>query len=151
MKFLRQEYWSGLPFPPSGDLTDPGIKPTSSASPELASKFFTSGPPGKPLQHYTKKPKGSYIENPIFRNEDATKENHSCRQVFKPGSVPCWKETSSLSEDISFSFSSHTKQLPNWGHMVILYSFRFLVFKMRIEIPAPCFHRANDIMEINIC
>ena len=25
----RQEYWSGLPFPPSGDLPDPGIEPAS--------------------------------------------------------------------------------------------------------------------------
>ena len=29
MGFPRQEYWSGLPFPSSGDLTDPGIKPKS--------------------------------------------------------------------------------------------------------------------------
>ena len=29
MGFLRQEYWSGLPRPPPGDLPDPGIKPTS--------------------------------------------------------------------------------------------------------------------------
>ena len=31
MGFPRQEYWSGLPFPPPGDLPDPGIKPMSSA------------------------------------------------------------------------------------------------------------------------
>jgi len=31
MEFSRQEYWSGLPFPPSGDLLDPGIKPESLA------------------------------------------------------------------------------------------------------------------------
>ena len=31
MGFCRQEYWSGLPFPPSGDLPDAGIKPTSPA------------------------------------------------------------------------------------------------------------------------
>ena len=30
MGFSRQEYWSGLPFPSSGDLPDPGIKPGSS-------------------------------------------------------------------------------------------------------------------------
>ena len=29
--FSRQEYWSGLPFPPPGDLPDPGIEPASSA------------------------------------------------------------------------------------------------------------------------
>ena len=40
MKFSRQEYWSGLPFPTSGDLPDPRIKPTSLASPALAGTFF---------------------------------------------------------------------------------------------------------------
>ena len=29
MRFPRQEYWSGLPFPPPGDLPDPGIEPES--------------------------------------------------------------------------------------------------------------------------
>ena len=33
MGFPRQEYWSGLPFPPPGDLPDPGIEPVSLASP----------------------------------------------------------------------------------------------------------------------
>ena len=28
MGFSRQEYWSGLPFPSAGDLSDPGIEPT---------------------------------------------------------------------------------------------------------------------------
>ena len=32
MGFSRKEYWSGLPFPPPGDLPDPGIEPTSPAS-----------------------------------------------------------------------------------------------------------------------
>ena len=45
MGFSRQEYWSGLPFPPSGDLPDPGIEPMS---PALVGKFFTTEPPGKP-------------------------------------------------------------------------------------------------------
>ena len=31
MGFSRQEYWSGLPCPPPGDLPDPGIKPRSPA------------------------------------------------------------------------------------------------------------------------
>ena len=41
-----KEYWSGLPFPPPGDLPDPGIKPVSSA---LADGFFTTDLPGKSL------------------------------------------------------------------------------------------------------
>ena len=36
MGFCRQEYWSGLPFPPPGDLPYPGIEPTSRVSPALA-------------------------------------------------------------------------------------------------------------------
>ena len=41
LEFSRQEYWSGLLFSTPGDLPDPGIKPTSLASPELAGGFFT--------------------------------------------------------------------------------------------------------------
>ena len=47
MGFSRQEYWSGLPFPPLGDLPDPGIEPMSPVSPALAGDFFTTEPPGK--------------------------------------------------------------------------------------------------------
>ena len=48
MGFSRQEYWSGLLFPPPGDLPHPGIKPTSPAAPALASGFFNTEPLGKP-------------------------------------------------------------------------------------------------------
>ena len=40
MGFSRQEYWSGLPCPPPGDLPDPEIEPTSLTSPALAGGFF---------------------------------------------------------------------------------------------------------------
>ena len=49
VEFSRQEYWSGLPFPPPGELPDPGIKPMSLASTTLAGKFFTTEPLGKLL------------------------------------------------------------------------------------------------------
>ena len=49
MGFPRQEYWSGLLFPPPGDLLDPGINPMS---PALAGGFFTSEQPEKPLLSY---------------------------------------------------------------------------------------------------
>ena len=35
MGFSRREYWSGLPFPPPGNLPDPGFKPASFKSPAL--------------------------------------------------------------------------------------------------------------------
>ena len=42
MGFSRQEYWSGLPFSPPGDLSHPGIKPTPLASPALVGRLFTT-------------------------------------------------------------------------------------------------------------
>ena len=44
MRFLRQEYWSGLPFPSPRDLPDPEIE----LSPTWAGGLFTTEPPGKP-------------------------------------------------------------------------------------------------------
>ena len=46
--FPRQEYWSGLLFPPPGYLPDPGIELASPLSPVLAGRFFTTVPPGNP-------------------------------------------------------------------------------------------------------
>ena len=43
--FSRQEYWSRLPFPSSGDLLDPGIEP---GSPAFQADALTAEPPGKP-------------------------------------------------------------------------------------------------------
>ena len=48
MGFPRQEYRSGLPFPPPGDLPDPGIKLMSLVSPSSTGGLFTTEPPGKP-------------------------------------------------------------------------------------------------------
>ena len=45
VRFLRQEYWSGLPFPSPGDLPDPRIKPKY---PVFIGGFFTAEPPEKP-------------------------------------------------------------------------------------------------------
>ena len=42
MGFSREEHWSGLPFLPPGDLSDPGIEPTPLMSPALAGGLFTT-------------------------------------------------------------------------------------------------------------
>ena len=42
MGVSRQEYWSGLPCPPPGDLPNPGIELASLMSPALAGGFFTT-------------------------------------------------------------------------------------------------------------
>ena len=41
----RQEYWSGLPFSPPGNLPNSSIEPTSHAFPALADGLFTTGKP----------------------------------------------------------------------------------------------------------
>ena len=42
MGFSRQEYWGALPYPPPGDLSNPGTEPVSLNSPTLASRFYTT-------------------------------------------------------------------------------------------------------------
>ena len=54
MGFSSQEYWSGLPFPPLGDLLNLEIEPTSFTSPALA----VGEGNGTPLQY-------SCLENPM--------------------------------------------------------------------------------------
>ena len=49
MGFPRQEYWSGLPWPPPGDLPDPGIE---LLSPALAGRLFTPSATWEALHNY---------------------------------------------------------------------------------------------------
>ena len=58
MRFFRQEYWSGLPFPPLGDLPDPGTKPVSPESPAMAEGPFSTEPPGKTQSRYKNRSEG---------------------------------------------------------------------------------------------
>ena len=53
MGFSRQEYWSGLPFPTSGDLRDPGVQPRS---PVLRADSLLSEPPRLPSDSKGKEP-----------------------------------------------------------------------------------------------
>ena len=50
---FRQEYWSGLPFPTPGDLSNPGTEHAPPVSPAPAGEFFTTEPPGKPFKPST--------------------------------------------------------------------------------------------------
>ena len=52
MGLSQQDYRSGLPYPPPGDLPNPEIEPKSPESSSLAGGFFTTEPPGKPLLWY---------------------------------------------------------------------------------------------------
>ena len=48
IRFPRQQYWSGLPFPLPGDAPDPGVERVSPVSPELAGGFYATEPSAKP-------------------------------------------------------------------------------------------------------
>ena len=61
MEISRQEYWSGLSFPTSGDLPDPGIKLWS---PALQANSLLSEPPGKPILNNIM---SISSENPVLR------------------------------------------------------------------------------------
>ena len=65
MRFFRQEYWNRLPFPPPGDLPNPGMEPVS---PALAGGFFTAESSGKPNTNHaatqTKIPGGA-VNSPL--------------------------------------------------------------------------------------
>ena len=62
MGFSRQEYWSGFPCPPLGDLSDPGIKPKSLISAALAGRFFTTSTTWEaPKSDYCSKPSLYYM------------------------------------------------------------------------------------------
>jgi len=63
MGFSRQEYWSWLPFPPPGDLPDPGIKPKSPVSRTLqAYILYHLSHPESPLKENIKGEKSEYIK-----------------------------------------------------------------------------------------
>ena len=64
VEFSRQEYWSGLPFPPPGDLPNPGIE---AGSHELQADSLPSEPPGKFLSHS------------VNSGQFESRENHSTR------------------------------------------------------------------------
>ena len=80
--FPRQEYWSGLPCPPPGDLPDPGIEPSSPSSPALARGFFAAsatrealellGPGTPPHRH----PPPNCMRAPLFRSVHIIPQAH---------------------------------------------------------------------------
>ena len=68
-----QEYWSGLSFPPPGDIPHPGIKLISPTAPALAGGFFTTEPPGKLMMYSTAKKLGGHT-GPL----QCTLKTHPC-------------------------------------------------------------------------
>ena len=80
MRFSRQEYWSGLPFPSPGDLPNPGIEPRS---PTLQADALIYAPPGKPLNTRIVSQKTSYRDTELQIQVLTSKIS---REERKPGS-----------------------------------------------------------------
>ena len=92
--FSRQEYWSGLPFPPPGDLPNPVIKPASLMSPALAVRFFTT----------------SGIQEPQSRDYVQEKRHH-----LKDSLQPRWK--GSYQVLLTSSCTVKWKGIGSWFHI----------------------------------
>ena len=85
MGFPRQEYWSGLPFPPPGDLPHPGIEPMTPVSPALASSSW--------LQNHSER-EGNHFEEVSNQVECPEVVSghwllHKCQILPLPLSFPC--------------------------------------------------------------
>ena len=68
MGFPRQEYCSGLPFPPSGDLLDPGVEPRS---PALQVDSLPCEPPRKNGETLSKSQVALVVKNPATNAGDS--------------------------------------------------------------------------------
>ena len=124
MGFSKRDYWSGLPFPPPGDLPHPGIK---LASPVSAGGFFTTEPTGKPLIRYSVQFSRSVVSDSLQPHElqdvrppcPSTPRVHSdsrplsqwCHPAISSSVVPFSSCPQSLPASESFPIS----QLFAWG------------------------------------
>ena len=80
MGLPRQKYWSGLSFPPPGDLPHPWMAP---ASPALAGRFFTTESPGRPINTTESKKKKKRECKPFISL--SAKGVHVTREPFQRG------------------------------------------------------------------
>ena len=74
MGFSRQEYWSGLPCPPAGDLPDSEIEP---ASPALAGKFFSSSATWE-----AQRPLETRLKEPAHKDYIKRRDKKECKQLY---------------------------------------------------------------------
>ena len=115
MGFSRQEYWSGLPCPPPGDLPDPGIELVSLTS-ALAAGFFTTS------DTHTMCPQKSYSGTQAARPDTAwtiaghcARGKDSLRNHALDGQASSWKWFTPHLLMVSFPFSRDHSQVHGDG------------------------------------
>ena len=104
MGFSRQEYWSGLPCPPPGDLLNPGIKPASLVSPALAHRFFTTSATWEALANQT----WPHAHRQDSKRRWGTKINETCvwkTYCTKPTNLSRHPATRTLSHERETNFN----------------------------------------------
>ena len=121
MGFSRQECWSGLPGPPPGDLPDPGIKPMSLASPGSAGRFFTTVPPGKPLEAFSSVQLSSFAPhigngNPLQYSCLENPRDRGAWWAAVHGVLKSWTRLS----DFTFTFHFHVLEKEMATHSSVL-------------------------------
>ena len=133
MGFSRQEYWSGLPHPPPGDLSDPGIKPKSLTSPALAGGFFITSATWERLElNYTDSQMWSSSQHVspenLFRHPDSGFNPDLLNQKIRDNSgitgPPGHSDTTEVSEpplmnNCERHVSPHSKPPPLPQHLCI--------------------------------
>ena len=97
MGLPRQEYWSGLPCPPPGDLPNPGIE---LRSPALQADSLPAKPQGKPK--YTGVGSLSFLQG-IFPTQESNRVLLHCRRILYQLSQ---KESPRILEWVAYPFSS---------------------------------------------
>ena len=119
IELSRQEYWGGLPYPPPGDLPDPGIKPAFLMSPAMAGRSLPPVPPGKPVDENTIHPyaqltleKDPYVTIPKVK---VKVKSLSCVRLF----VTPWTVAHQAPLSMGFSRQEYWSGLPfpSPGHL----------------------------------
>ena len=121
MEFSMQEYWTGLPCPPPGDLPNPGMESKSLTSPSSADRFFTTSTTWearRTVQSFLKKLKLPYdaaIPPPGIHPEKTTIQKDICTPVFSAALFTIartWKQPkrSSTEEEIKKMWHIYTME-----------------------------------------
>ena len=145
MRFSRQEYWSGLPFPSPGDVPDPGIKPWS---PALQADPSVSEPPGKPISAAYFQPASncwclgscSWALTGFFRQIDCPERVFSiiCRLMAPIGPVPALTSASSFMLPISTCMSHiHCKPINIFQNIIFKFSSLHLPLSFSSSVNVP--------------